>query len=301
MDVTLVRTFLVVATSRSFVAAADILHVTQSAVSVRIRRLENLLGQTLFERSKAGVKLTHAGDQFEPMARNFMQLWDETRFNVSLPERYQDSLALACEESLWPELSTVWLANAVRASPFTAYSFQVSTPDAINNLLIRGLVNIAVLYNPQVRAGFHVQEIMQDRLILVTGDPDSYDAPGDEYIFTDWGPEFLLAHSRWFPDMDKPQITMRIGTGIVKYLIKNRKSTYMPHRIADDYIADGQLFWVRDAPTLDFPAYAVCSNLTQSPAAELAMAELKKAGANAPWIDIADGAPPRASTPDDKP
>ena len=57
MDITLLKTFLEVAASGSFVSSADRLFVTQSAVSLRIQRLEDTLGKPLFTRSKAGAEL----------------------------------------------------------------------------------------------------------------------------------------------------------------------------------------------------------------------------------------------------
>ena len=58
MDITLIKTFLEVSNTGSFVAACDRLFVTQSAVSLRIQRLEDSLGHPLFTRSKAGAILT---------------------------------------------------------------------------------------------------------------------------------------------------------------------------------------------------------------------------------------------------
>ena len=64
MDIALIRTFLEVAATGSFVNAADRLYVTQSAVSLRVQRLEDALGRPLFTRSKAGAELTSAGREF---------------------------------------------------------------------------------------------------------------------------------------------------------------------------------------------------------------------------------------------
>ena len=61
MDITLIRTFLEVAATGSFVNASERLFVTQSAVSLRVQRLEDSLGKPLFVRSKAGAELTAAG------------------------------------------------------------------------------------------------------------------------------------------------------------------------------------------------------------------------------------------------
>ncbi|MEF9605994.1 LysR family transcriptional regulator, partial [Paracoccus sp. PXZ] len=63
MDINQARTFLEVVHSGSFVAAADRLNVTQTAVSARIRTLEESLGRRLFIRNKAGARLTPAGER----------------------------------------------------------------------------------------------------------------------------------------------------------------------------------------------------------------------------------------------
>ncbi len=64
MDITLARTFLMVAETGSFIEAAGRMNVTQSTVSARIRSLEELLGRPLFDRGKAGATLTVSGTKF---------------------------------------------------------------------------------------------------------------------------------------------------------------------------------------------------------------------------------------------
>ena len=55
LDITLVRTFVTAADSASMTVAANSLHLTQGAVSQQIRRLEEALGCTLFERDRRGL------------------------------------------------------------------------------------------------------------------------------------------------------------------------------------------------------------------------------------------------------
>ncbi|OYY59452.1 MAG: LysR family transcriptional regulator, partial [Hydrogenophilales bacterium 28-61-11] len=55
MDTELARTFLMVAATGNFVAAASRLHVTQSTVSARIHSLETTLGARLFQRGRNGA------------------------------------------------------------------------------------------------------------------------------------------------------------------------------------------------------------------------------------------------------
>lgn len=84
MDLTLIRTFMEVSQTGSFLAAADRLFVTQSAVSLRIQRLEQQIGKSLFERSKAGAVLTPAGRQFQPYALNIIRTWNDARQQVAI-------------------------------------------------------------------------------------------------------------------------------------------------------------------------------------------------------------------------
>jgi DNA-binding transcriptional LysR family regulator len=62
VDITLARTFLEIVSSHSFVHAAERLNVTQTAVSARVKALEDLLGRKLFVRNRAGATLTPAGE-----------------------------------------------------------------------------------------------------------------------------------------------------------------------------------------------------------------------------------------------
>ncbi len=83
MDITLLRTFLDVAATGSFVTASERLFVTQSAVSLRIQRLEDSLGRPLFIRSKSGAELTTAGVAFERYAASIIRVWEEAAGETS--------------------------------------------------------------------------------------------------------------------------------------------------------------------------------------------------------------------------
>ncbi len=57
----LLRSFVAVADSENFTRAADVLGRTQSAISMQMKRLEELVGGPLFERGPRGVALTRRG------------------------------------------------------------------------------------------------------------------------------------------------------------------------------------------------------------------------------------------------
>lgn len=82
LDLTALRAFATVADVGGVTRAAGLLHLTQSAVSMQIKRLEEALGRALFDRSGRGVTLTADGEQLLGYARRMLALNDEvwTRF-----------------------------------------------------------------------------------------------------------------------------------------------------------------------------------------------------------------------------
>lgn len=77
LDITTLRSFVAVADSGGVTRAAGFLHLTQSAVSMQIKRLEDLLGLVLLDRSGRGVALTASGEQLLGYARRMVALNDE--------------------------------------------------------------------------------------------------------------------------------------------------------------------------------------------------------------------------------
>src|SRR5919108_4536841 len=85
MDVHLrdLRYFVAVARELHFTRAAEILYVSQPALSKQIRTLERQLRVTLFERDRGGVRLTRAGTELIPYAEQMLQRWDGAKQALS--------------------------------------------------------------------------------------------------------------------------------------------------------------------------------------------------------------------------
>lgn len=76
-DTALLRSFIVAARTGSISRAAAALGRTQPALSQKLRRLEDLVGRPLFERTPSGVALTQAGEAFLPYAERVLSLAGE--------------------------------------------------------------------------------------------------------------------------------------------------------------------------------------------------------------------------------
>ncbi len=77
LDLTALRSFVTVAESGGVTKAAAQLHLTQSAVSMQLKRLEEALGQPLLVRSGRGVRLSLQGEQLLGYGRRMLALNDE--------------------------------------------------------------------------------------------------------------------------------------------------------------------------------------------------------------------------------
>lgn len=77
LDMTTLRSFLTVAEQGGVTRAAAALNLTQSAVSMQIKRLEDLLGIDLFDRANRSLTTTASGDLLLTYARKMVDLNDE--------------------------------------------------------------------------------------------------------------------------------------------------------------------------------------------------------------------------------
>ena len=77
LDITALRSFVAVADAGGVTRAAGFLNLTQSAVSMQLKRLEDMLGLQLLDRSGRGVTLTPAGAQLLTYAKRMVDLNDE--------------------------------------------------------------------------------------------------------------------------------------------------------------------------------------------------------------------------------
>ncbi|KHA53060.1 LysR family transcriptional regulator [Sulfitobacter geojensis] len=77
LDITTLRSFVAVADSGGVTRAAGFLHLTQSAVSMQLKRLEEMLDLSLLDRSGRTIGLTASGEQLLTYARRMVALNDE--------------------------------------------------------------------------------------------------------------------------------------------------------------------------------------------------------------------------------
>lgn len=257
MDITLLRTFLEVAATGSFVAASERLYVTQSAVSLRIQRLEDSLGKLMFTRSKAGAELTNAGREFERYALSIIRVWEEARQQVAIPEGFTRSLTIGAQYSLWPRLGFRWIDGLRTAMPDLNIRAELGMPDRLTRFLSEGIMHVGLMYMPQIRPGLSAQAILEEELVMVASWPNPTMDLANKYVFIDWGPEFVGAHALALPELTNPGLTFSLGALAAEYVVNRQAAAYLPARYIKKYLDSGLLHLVPDAPRFPYPVWAV--------------------------------------------
>lgn len=276
MDITLIKTFLEVAHTGSFVSACDRLFVTQSAVSLRVQRLEDSLGHPLFTRSKAGAILTPAGVQFEHYALSMLKLWEEARQQIAIPEGYSKAISIGAQYSLWPRLGFRWMDAMQRQMPELSVHAELGMSDRITRFLVEGVLHAALLYTPQLRPGLIAEHALDDELILVASYPGATLDLKSDYVSVDWGPEFTHALAISLPHLTDSGRSMALGALAMEYIVNRRAAAYLPARSVRRHMDAGKLHLVADAPRFPYPSWVIYRDDLDEDIASIARSTLAK-------------------------
>jgi len=193
MELSQLEVFLAVAHERRFSRAAEKLFRTQSAVSQTIHKLEEELGEPLFDRSSREGVLTDAGRVLQEYAEQLLNLRNNAREAlVELREMHKGKLEIAANEFTALYLLPV-LAEFRRLHPMIKITVQRSLGSHIPDDLLRHTVEIGVLsYDPQ-DAQLRSVVVYLDELVLVVP-PRHPLAKSQQVSIRQLGTESFVAH-----------------------------------------------------------------------------------------------------------
>lgn len=259
MDTELLKTFLEVNRTRHFGKAADNLFVSQSAVSARIRQLEELVGTPLFTRDRNNIQPTPAGQKLIPHAERILNGWNRARQDLAQAEDNRAMLAVAGEASLWDIALQDWLHWSQRSHPEIALHAEALGQDVQLRRLLEGSLDLAFLFESPQMTRLLSREVARIPLVLVASRPglSAEQALARDYVMVDWGTSFAIAHARHFPDMPPPRLRVGLGRLARSVLLELGGSAYLAEAMVEDALADGRLHRVEGTPVIDRSAYAV--------------------------------------------
>ena len=259
MDIAIARTFLEVVKTGSFVGAAANLNVTQTAVSARIRVLEEQLDRPVFIRNKAGAKLTPAGEQFQRFATTLVQVWARAQRAVALPPGRETVVSVGAELSLWSPLLRHWLLWMRRECPEIAIRTQIDTSERLMGQVQDGSLDLAVIYAAPSRPGVIAELLFEEKLVLARTTPTTTELTPEDHVEIDWGDEFAANYQAAFPDRPNAVLSISYGPLALEYILATGGSGYFRKGFIRSYLEEGRLTLVPGSPEFSYSAYVVHS------------------------------------------
>jgi DNA-binding transcriptional LysR family regulator len=258
MKIELLKTCLEVSRTLNFRIAAENLFITQSAVSARIKLLEDDLGVLLFDRSHKHLKLTPEGNRFIKHANELVFMWQKTKHDVGIAENDTHQLTIGSMMSIWDIVLQDWLQKIHRNLEDVSLFTSTYSTTELNKKVISRVIDIAFVFEPPFIEDFVTEKVATVPLHLVTTDPD-YDGVGtlENYVMVDYGESVNIQHMRAFQDSPPAKHRMSQPRIALNYILEAGGSAHLPRQMTFEYVQKNQLFIIENAPVYSREIFAI--------------------------------------------
>ena len=200
-----VDAFLAVIEYGSISAAARELFVGQPTISARIRALETELNTTLInrERGQRNIELTQAGHNFEPYARKWRQLWNETQTAIRNTQPKQ--LTITASHSLNAYIMPHVYQILTEYSDKTIFRFTQNPYYRCFHLVESGEADVGFVPTLQFSRTLKISPIIQEAYVVLHGQEldlppivHPRQLPAEKEVYVVWDADYNLWHNYWF-------------------------------------------------------------------------------------------------------
>lgn len=265
MDITTLKTFLEVARMKHFGRAADNLCVTQSAVSARVRALEEFLGAKLLIRERSNIHLSADGEALLAYAKTIVVSWESAVQHLKMAEGIETQVTVAGLPGIWDMVLQPWLSFVMSAHPQVAMSAEVLSEEALLDRLTNRSLDLAFVYDAPRGKYLSSEQFAELPLVLVSSVKGQTveQALKSKYCFVDWGANFAVQHARNFPDAPFARLQTTQGRVAFEQIRSLGGAAYLAKPMVQKSIKNNELYPVENAPIFNRAAYAVYHQRTE--------------------------------------
>lgn len=167
MELHQLRYVVAVAKTGNFSRAAERCHVAQPSLSQQIQKLEDELGQRLFNRLKRGVKLTEAGESFLPRALRILEEVEAARREAEDTQALvRGTVTVGALPTIAPYLLPSVIARFSDKYPGIEVVVQEDTTARLLKLATAFEVDMAIMSLPIDESGIEVEKLFSEELVL---------------------------------------------------------------------------------------------------------------------------------------
>lgn len=259
MDTELLKTFIEVQRTRHFGKAAENLYLTQSAVSFRIRQLEQQLGVNLFSRYRNNIQLTAAGERLLPHAEAMLTALQRAKQDVAVSAEQALQLSIAATANVWDAFLLHGFIQVQQALPELSWRAESMGKDQIARLVLERHLDLAIVFDAPKIDEMQIDKLGDIKLLPVTTFSDTRVATAMQrrYILVDWGTAFDIQHARCFPELAPPHLRTGSARIALEMMQQTGGSAYLPQTMVHSLLADSSLRLISDAPIMTRELFAV--------------------------------------------
>lgn len=166
MDIDQLRYFLCVAEKQNFTRAAEEMAISQPALSRSIQKLEEELGQPVFERKPRSVSLTDAGILLQGRAQQVLSILEDTKAEIT-DDGQSGRIRVGAIPTIAPYFLPEVLGQFSREFPQATLIVQENTTDNLLKSCTQGEIDLAILALPVPAKYLEVEELFEEELLLV--------------------------------------------------------------------------------------------------------------------------------------
>lgn len=255
MDLRFLDTFLEVARTRHFGKAAENLYLTQSAVSARIKLLEEYFNVSLFVRNRNSILLTSAGEKLIPFAQSMSVTLNDARKSLN-----EDDLTyLVCAAT--PNASELFLNNVITGikASFDTLSIraEILNSEQLSRQLHERIVDIA--FTTELVKSEEVENIpiMHSRLVLLASTDIDKEKIFDNYLHLDWGNKISKKIHSFYPQTKRARFKSSCINIALKQLKNNFSSIILTECLVNNYFIPKKFAFVENIDDVSVPVFLV--------------------------------------------
>ncbi len=257
MQVELLDTFVDLVETKSFHRSAERLGITQSTVSARLKALEAAVGARLFERSRAGARLTTEGLRFEPHARQLRHRWAEALRGTRGAGSKALALRLGIQHDLAGSHIGDWLTEFRKALPECAFYVELDYSAQMCADLVGGTLDFAVMFTPRPHPDLHFVPLGEVRYQMVSTEVAAIgEVSVERYILGNYAPVFAGAHRTALPHLEEAPVASGQNSAVAGLLASGGGTAYVTEESATALVQSGVVQRVEGAPILSQPVHA---------------------------------------------
>ena len=160
------RAFLEIAKTRSFTSAADKLYVTSPAITRRIKKMEDLIGETLFERSTHKVKLSPAGEELFPRAEQLIREFEALEsLAMGMSQNRATTVRFASVTSVAGSVLPMMLSEFQERFPSCRFDLHDGHGTIVHRLVEEQVVEFGIGTRPDPGSDLNFRQLINDPIV----------------------------------------------------------------------------------------------------------------------------------------